>query len=102
MVTIMLYFFKNVYSEVVTAIPVNGGTYNVMLNTSTKKVAAFVACLSILSYVATAIVSGFESIVYLSLIWPDVGECMRALLRCSYVGPDVTISPIIQIFASRR
>lgn len=79
----MLFFFKKVYSEVVTAIPVNGGTYNVMLNTSTKKVAAFVACLSILSYVATAIVSAFDSILYLALIWPSVGtapNCSIAII----------------------
>lgn len=76
----MLYFFKKVYSEVVTAIPVNGGTYNVMLNTSTKKVAGFVSCLSILSYVATCIVSGFDAILYLSLIWPDVGKLLPGAL----------------------
>ena len=72
--TLMLFVFKRVYSEVVTAIPVNGGTYNIMLNTSTKKVAAFVACLSILSYVATAIVSAFDSMVYLALLWESIGE----------------------------
>ena len=76
LVTVMLYFFRRVYSEVVTAIPVNGGTYNVMLNTTTKKMAAFVACLSILSYVATAIVSAFDSIVYLALLWPGVGKTL--------------------------
>jgi amino acid transporter len=74
LVTVMLFFFRIVYSEVVTAIPVNGGTYNVMLNTTSKKAAAFVACLSILSYTATAIVSAFDSVVYLSLIWPDCSE----------------------------
>lgn len=68
----MLYFFKQVYAEVVTAIPVNGGTYNVMLNTSTKRIASVVACLSILAYVATAIVSGFDAILYLSILWPEV------------------------------
>jgi amino acid transporter len=101
MVTIMLFFFKNVYSEVVTAIPVNGGTYNVMLNTSTKKVAAFVACLSILSYVATAIVSGFESIVYLSLIWPGVGKFWPPKFSTSgLVYPDGCVPT--QTFESRR
>jgi amino acid transporter len=74
LVAIMLYFFKGVYAEVVTAIPVNGGTYNVMLNTATKKIAAFVACLSILAYTATAIVSAFDSVLYLSLLWPEVGK----------------------------
>ena len=73
-VTIMLYFFRLVYSEVVTAMPVNGGTYNLILNTTNKKTAGLVACLSILSYIATAIVSGFDSILYLTTLWPSVGE----------------------------
>jgi amino acid transporter len=42
-----------------------------MLNTSTKKAAAFVACLSILSYVATAIVSAYDAALYLSVVWGD-------------------------------
>jgi amino acid transporter len=67
----MLYFFRRVYSEVVTAIPINGGTYNLMLQVSSKKVAGFVAALSILSYMATAIVSAFDAVVYLSLLWPE-------------------------------
>ena len=70
----MLFFFRRIYSEAVTAIPVNGGTYNVMLNTTNKKIAAFVACLSILSYVATAIVSAFDAMVYLALLWQTVGR----------------------------
>eukprot|EP01033_Poteriospumella_lacustris_P001254 gene1254-915_t len=52
--------------------PVNGGTYNLMLNTTNKKWAAFVACLSILSYMATAIISAYDAVVYLKLLWPDV------------------------------
>ncbi len=79
LVTIMLYYFRLVYSEVVTAIPVNGGTYNVMLNTATKKMAGVVACLSILSYVATAILSAFDAIVYLEILWPAVGELVVVL-----------------------
>jgi amino acid transporter len=85
LVAIMLYFFKGVYAEVVTAIPVNGGTYNVMLNTATKKIAAFVACLSILAYTATAIVSAFDSVLYLSLLWPEVGKGKVFMCRvCSH------------------
>lgn len=74
LVTVMLFFFRRVYCEAVTAIPVNGGTYNIVLNTGSKKTASFVACLSVLSYLATAIVSAFDSIVYLALLWPEVSE----------------------------
>lgn len=75
--------FRKVYSEVVTAIPVNGGTYNLVLNTVNKKLAAFVACLSILSYIATSIISAYDSMVYLSELWPDVGKySLNFLLNC--------------------
>ena len=39
----MLYFFRFVYSEVVSAMPVNGGSYNALLNTTKKRVAALAA-----------------------------------------------------------
>jgi amino acid transporter len=74
LVTGMLYYFRKVYCEAVTAIPINGGTYNVALNITTKKVAAFVACLSVLSYTATAIISAYESAVYLTMLWGDAGR----------------------------
>lgn len=93
LVTVMLFFFRKVYAEIVTAIPVNGGTYNVMLNTSTKKKAAFVACLSILSYTATIIVSAFDAVVYLSLIWP---ECSKSMSPSIYLR----IMSYLQIFES--
>ncbi len=69
----MLGAFRKVYSEVVTALPVNGGTYNLILNTSTKKTAAFVACLSLISYVATVIVSAFDAVLYLLELWTTLG-----------------------------
>ena len=65
------------YAETVSAIPVNGGTYNILLNTASKKVSSFVACLSVLSYTATAIVSAFDSVVYLSLLASDVGKRLQ-------------------------
>ncbi len=87
----MLFYFRLVYSEVVTAMPVNGGTYNLLLNTSSKKWAAFVACLSLLSYTATCIVSAFDAVIYLALLWPDVGKFTHALsqfhLNCLSLSP---------------
>jgi amino acid transporter len=68
----MLFFFRNVFAEVVTAIPVNGGNYNAVLNVSSKKSAAFVSILSVLSYTATAIISAFSAVLYLTLLW-DTG-----------------------------
>ncbi len=80
----MLFFFRNILAEVITAIPVNGGNYNALLNVSTKKSAAFVSCLSILSYTATAIISAFAAIVYLSILWPTLGRevCISMVTVC--------------------
>ncbi|POM61012.1 hypothetical protein PHPALM_30043, partial [Phytophthora palmivora] len=65
MVATVLYFFRFIYEEVVTAIPMNGGTYNALLNTTSKRAAAVAACLSILSYVATGVVSATSGVHYL-------------------------------------
>ena len=52
-VGVILFAFRSIYGEVVTAMPVNGGSYNALLNTTTKPIAALAACLSMLSYIAT-------------------------------------------------
>lgn len=64
-VAMVLFFFRKIYSEVVGAIPLNGGAYNVLLNTSSKRVAAFAATLTVLSYMATAVISSIEAMHYL-------------------------------------
>ena len=67
-VALVLFFFRKIYSEVVGAIPLNGGAYNVLLNTSTKRLAALAAALTILSYMATAVISASEAMYYLESI----------------------------------
>lgn len=69
LVSFMLYFFRFVYAEVVTAMPVNGGSYNALLNTTSKRFAALASCLSMLSYVATAVVSAYSAIAYIQPLW---------------------------------
>ena len=68
----MLYFFRAVYSEVVTALPLNGGAYNALLNTTNKAVAALAAVLTVLSYVATAVVSASTACEYINNVWSEV------------------------------
>jgi len=63
-VAVVLFFFRKIYGEVVGAIPSNGGFYNVLLNTSSKRLAAFAAALTILSYMATAVISATEAMHY--------------------------------------
>jgi amino acid transporter len=64
-VALVLFFFRRIYAEVVGAIPLNGGAYNVLLNSSTKRIASVAAMLTILSYMATAVISATEAMHYL-------------------------------------
>jgi amino acid transporter len=63
---ITLWLFRWVYTETVTALPFNGGIYNVLLNTvKSKRAAALLATLTIFSYVATAVVSALSAATYM-------------------------------------
>lgn len=62
---VVLFFYKKVYTEVVEALPINGGAYNCLLNGTSKTVAAIAGVMTILSYVATAVLSGKTGIEYL-------------------------------------
>ncbi len=64
MVGAVLYLFRKIYGEVVGALPLNGGTYNALLNTTSKSVASLAATLTLLSYMATAVISASEAIHY--------------------------------------
>lgn len=66
-VAAVLYLFRPIYAEVVGALPLNGGAYNALLNTTSKYRASLAACLTILSYMATAVISANEAIKYSSL-----------------------------------
>ncbi|MBK6475462.1 MAG: APC family permease [Flavobacteriales bacterium] len=61
----VLFLFRKIYGEVVGALPLNGGAYNVLLNTTNKTSATMAACLTILSYMATAVISASEAMHYL-------------------------------------
>jgi amino acid transporter len=69
LVAAVLYLFRSVYAEVGSALPLNGGTYTVLLNTTNKRLAAAAACLTLLSYVATAVISAGEAMHYAHNLW---------------------------------
>ncbi|MCO5233935.1 MAG: APC family permease [Chitinophagales bacterium] len=69
-VGVVLYFFRKIYSEAVGALPLNGGAYNILLNTTSKGNASIAACLTILSYMATAVLSASEAMHYLHSVFP--------------------------------
>ncbi|SHL90451.1 APC family permease [Flavobacterium xanthum] len=83
-VAVVLFLFRKIYGEVVGAIPLNGGAYNVLLNTSTKRIASVAATLTVLSYMATAVISASEGMHYLHGI---------------FTGFDVTIATIVVLVA---
>lgn len=64
-VAAVLFLFRKIYGEAVGALPLNGGAYNILLNTTSKSNASIAACLTILSYMATAVLSGTEAMHYL-------------------------------------
>ncbi|CAK4745518.1 hypothetical protein LEN26_016727 [Aphanomyces euteiches] len=68
----ILYLYRFIYGEVVNAIPMNGGSYNVLLNTTSKRIASVAASLAILSYIATGVVSGTSACTYLASTFPGI------------------------------
>jgi len=79
LVGLVLYLYKKVYTEVVEALPLNGGTYNCLLNCTSKFAAAVAACMTILSYIATAVISAKTGIEYFHHILPNL-EVMGATI----------------------
>jgi len=72
LVVFLLYLYKKVYIEVVEALPLNGGTYNCLLNSTSKFAAALAACMTILSYIATAVISSKTAVEYLHTVYPTL------------------------------
>jgi len=61
-----LYPFKKIFQECGTALPLNGGVYVALLNSSSKFTATFAASCSLISYSATAVVSAASCTSYAS------------------------------------
>ncbi len=81
-VAAVLYLFRSIYAEVVGALPLNGGAYNALLNTTSKFRASIAACLTILSYMATAVISANEAMHYSDLFedgWPVISATIGLL-----------------------
>jgi len=71
-VAIVLFLFRKIYGEVVGALPLNGGAYNALLNTTSKSMASYAATLTILSYMATSVISANEAIHYLHNLYDAI------------------------------
>ncbi|KAF2336749.1 APC family permease [Flavobacterium ginsenosidimutans] len=79
-VAVVLFLFRKIYGEVVGAIPLNGGAYNVLLNTSTKRLASLAATLTVLSYMATAVISASEGMHYLHGIFDGLNVTIATVV----------------------
>ncbi|MFV8358028.1 APC family permease [Flavobacterium sp. XS1P32] len=105
-VAFVLLLFRKIYAEVVGAIPLNGGAYNVLLNASTKRLASFAATLTVLSYKATAVISSIEGMHYLHGIFPIINVTLATIivllaftgLAILGIGESAFVAVIIFIF----
>ena len=76
----VLYLFRKIYGEVVGALPLNGGAYNALLNTTSKSTASLAATLTLLSYMATAVISASEAMHYVQSIWQQLPVILATIL----------------------
>ncbi len=70
LVGFVLYLFRGIYHETIMALPCNGGTYNILLNCTSKQVASMAAVFAIIAYITTGVVSALEAIAYLQTVLP--------------------------------
>ncbi len=68
LIGLVLWLYKHVYTEVVEALPLNGGAYNCLLNATSKTVASIAGVMTILSYVATSVISAKTAAEYLHTV----------------------------------
>ncbi|WP_458626072.1 APC family permease [Winogradskyella sp. PC D3.3] len=85
-VSLVLFLFRKIYGEVVGALPLNGGAYNALLNTTSKFMASFAATLTLLSYMATAVISANEAIHYLHHIIPGISILIATIILLGFFG----------------
>ncbi|HZZ98451.1 MAG TPA: APC family permease [Candidatus Saccharimonadia bacterium] len=71
-IVLVLYLYKHVYVEVVEALPLNGGAYNCLLNATSKSFAAVAGVMTVLSYVATSVISAKTATEYVHTIFTSL------------------------------
>jgi len=102
----VLFLFRKIYGEVVGALPLNGGAYNALLNTTKKSTASLAAALTVLSYMATAVISASEAAHYIHGLWeviPVIGTTLvlLAIFMGSVIlgiGESAKVAIVIFIF----
>ncbi|KAJ0402509.1 hypothetical protein ATCC90586_002679 [Pythium insidiosum] len=88
LVVVVVFCFRRVLEEVMSAVPLNGGCYNALLNASSKRVATVAAAFSLLSYLATGVVCGVSAFQYLNalvavpVVWSTIAMLLVFALLC--------------------
>ncbi|MDI6854693.1 MAG: APC family permease [Deltaproteobacteria bacterium] len=83
----ILYLYRKIYTEVVEALPLNGGAYNCLLNSTRKFTASVAACFTLLSYLATAVISAKTAAEYLDNLLPWLPSMeVTALILIIFAG----------------
>ncbi len=83
-VAAVLYLFRKIYGEVVGALPLNGGAYNALLNTTSKSTASLAAALTLLSYMATAVISASEAMHYVHTLWHQLPVIIATVILLAF------------------
>ena len=102
----VLFLFRKIYAEVVGALPLNGGAYNALLNTTSKSMASLAASLTLLSYMATAVISANEAMHYLHTLIPSLPIILATIVLLSLfmgliiigIGESSKVAIVIFIF----
>ena len=89
---LVLWLYKKVYVEVVEALPINGGAYNCLLNGTSKNVAAVAGVMTLLSYVATAVISAKIGVEYLNI---GVQKATMSLLGHETALPVIPVTIVV-------
>lgn len=67
-VAVLLFFYKYIYIEVVESLPVNGGVYTCLLNSTSKIWASIAGVLTFLSYITAGVISAKVAIEYINTV----------------------------------
>ncbi len=102
----VLYLFRKIYGEVVGALPLNGGAYNALLNTTSKRLASLAASLTLLSYIATSVISATEAMHYLHSVYPALPIIGATIVLLAFfmgltilgIGESAAVAVLIFLF----
>jgi len=105
-IAFVLFCYKKVYTEVVEALPLNGGAYNGLLNATDKNRAAIAGVMTVLSYVATSVISAKTASEYVHTIFHAIPVIpltigiivFFALLTIAGVKDSAKVAKLIFIF----